>query len=380
MVLYASQSLPRSSVACAVRCDGLETALRRCGAEVSVWSHTASDDQIAMLLPFPSNRLPTLLRLTAELALAVELALRLLWLRSRDRDIVLVLSSPPFATCFFVAQACRALGLRFVFDARDVYPEVLFNHGVVSSRSLVGRLLSTWTAGIYRSALFVSTPSEAFASTIRRAVADPSRILVIRNGYDDSLYRGSQRTSGSRPFMCVYHGLLGRMHNVRLLIDVADRVAQLDPDIRFEIVGYGPKESLLTARKRPNVRFLGSKPFHEIPAFLGQADLGLAFIEDTDGTDGAFPVKVYEYLGAGLPCLVTPHSEAGRLVSDLGMGAAFENGEADAIARTIVELAHGSPKLTEWRAAVDRERHAFGRKSWSDAFANELQRLATAGK
>lgn len=376
VILYAAQSLPSSSVACAVRCFHLAAAMTAGGLEVDVWSHAPGTRTTPLRLPFPSNRWPTPVRMLVEGLMAMEIALRLAWRRLRTPDVVVVLSSPPFVTCFLVAHCCRLLGLGYVWDARDVYPEVLFNFGVLSAESAAGRWLAHTTTLLYRDALFVSTPSESFAAVLGKQLPATKRALVVRNGFDEALFRPAPVDNRTGAFVCIFHGLLGRMHNIELLLDVADRVALTRPEIRFVVIGYGPKEPLLRDRPRPNLDFLGSKAYTEIPGFLADADLGLAFIEDTKGTDGAFPVKIYEYIGAGLPVLVTPLSEAGRLVDATGIGRSFTNQEPDEIARVIVELADRGERFASWRLATIAQRSAYGRRRWSDEFAREIEAAA----
>ena len=373
VILYAAQTLPSSSVACAVRCFHLAEAMTNAGINVDVWSHAAGTRTTPLRLPFPSNRWPTAVRMVLESLLALEIFMRLIWRRVRTPDVVVVLSSPPFVTCFLAAHACRLLGLGYVWDARDVYPEVLFNFGVLRRDSMLGRWLSSATRTIYRDALFVSTPSNAFVDTIRRQLDEPQRVLLVRNGFDEHMFLPAAEPRVDGQFVCVFHGLLGRMHNIELLLDVADRVASVRPDVTFVVAGYGPKEKLLRDQHRSNVQFLGPKPYAEIPALLARADLGLAFIEDTEGTEGAFPVKVYEYIGAGLPVLVTPLSEAGRLIEERGLGHGFSNQDAAGIARTIIESADRGPQYATWRQAAREARAEFSRRRWSDEFAARIR-------
>lgn len=376
VILYAAQSLPSSSVACAVRCFHLAAAMTAGGMDVDVWSHAPGTRTTPLWLPFPSNRWPTPVRMLFEGLMAVEIGLRLTWRRLRTPDVVVVLSSPPFVTCFLVAHWIRLVGLRYIWDARDVYPEVLLNFGVLRTDSAAGRWLAHTTKLLYRDALFVSTPSESFADVIGKQLPATKRALVVRNGFDEEMFRPAPGDSRVGAFVCIFHGLLGRMHNIELLLSVAERVALARPEVRFVVIGYGPKAGMLRDRPRPNVDFLGSKAYTEIPRFLADADLGLAFIEDTEGTDGAFPVKVYEYIGAGLPVLVTPLSEAGRLVEAIGIGRGFTNQEPDEIARTIIELADRGERFASWRRATLARRSAYGRRRWSDEFSREIEAAA----
>lgn len=304
-----------------------------------------------------------------------ELIVRLAIRRLSVPSTVVVFSSPPYVTCFLATHACRLFGLAYVWDARDVYPEVLFNFQLLRKDSIAGRLLALATKAIYRDALFVSTPSEAFSEIIRTQLDDDEKVILVRNGFDEDIFEaGVMSPSNSKRLVCINHGLLGRMHNIQLLLEVAFIVNEMDPQIEFDVIGSGPKQDLFHGEISDNVRYMGHKSYFDIPNYLAQADIGLAFIEDTEGTDGAFPVKVYEYIGAGLPVLVTPGSEAGRLVESMDIGASFANDEAHKIAEVIVELARRGDRFNRWRENVTKCRGDFFRSKWAAEFAICLTR------
>ena len=48
-----------------------------------------------------------------------------------------------------------------------------------------------------------------------------------------------------------------------------------------------------------------------------------------------FPVKIFEYIGAGLPVISTPKTDAGHFLEENELGYQFENEEVDAIINRI---------------------------------------------
>lgn len=75
-------------------------------------------------------------------------------------------------------------------------------------------------------------------------------------------------------------------------------------------VGLGdagpPPPALRAALARPNVRALGPRPPDALPALLRHCDVALVPFLDNDHTRASFPLKVWEYLAAGLPVVATP--------------------------------------------------------------------------
>jgi glycosyltransferase involved in cell wall biosynthesis len=72
-------------------------------------------------------------------------------------------------------------------------------------------------------------------------------------------------------------------------------------------VGVGdPRTDASPLAAEPNVHLLGARPYEQLPDVLRGADAGLIPYARNQLTDSIFPMKVYEYLAAGLPVVATP--------------------------------------------------------------------------
>jgi teichuronic acid biosynthesis glycosyltransferase TuaH len=68
---------------------------------------------------------------------------------------------------------------------------------------------------------------------------------------------------------------------------------------------------------RPNVAYLGARPFEELRSYLKVIDVGLVPYADTPFNRGSFPMKTLEYLAAGRPVVATPLPAVKWLETDL---------------------------------------------------------------
>ena len=88
----------------------------------------------------------------------------------------------------------------------------------------------------------------------------------------------------------------------------------------------------------PNVHLLGVRSYREIsPSVLRAADAGLIPYARNELTESIFPMKVYEYLAAGLPVLATPLpalAEVADVLSAADAGAARRAAREGARRRT----------------------------------------------
>lgn len=66
-------------------------------------------------------------------------------------------------------------------------------------------------------------------------------------------------------------------------------------------------------RREPNVVFLGRRPYGELPSILKGFEVGLCPFRESRVAQGANPLKVREYLAAGLPVVSSPIPEVARL-------------------------------------------------------------------
>lgn len=81
-------------------------------------------------------------------------------------------------------------------------------------------------------------------------------------------------------------------------------VARANPQADVVIIGASrvPMDSLAAL---PNVRLLGRKPFAELPAYLARCDVALIPFKLNELTRAVNPIKLREYLSAGVPVVTT---------------------------------------------------------------------------
>jgi glycosyltransferase involved in cell wall biosynthesis len=144
-------------------------------------------------------------------------------------------------------------------------------------------------------------------------------------------------------------------------------LARARPAWSFALVGpVGPGDphtdvSALAAA--PNVHLLGPRSYAELPDVLRAADVGLIPYARNKLTDSIFPMKVYEYLAAGLPVIAT------QLPALAGIAEVRSAADADGILVALEQaLAEDSAELR-----VARSRAAAGH-SWD----RRMQEIAAA--
>jgi glycosyltransferase involved in cell wall biosynthesis len=96
-------------------------------------------------------------------------------------------------------------------------------------------------------------------------------------------------------------------------LDALRLVAEAWPEGSLVIVGdinNANTEALARLHARPNVHFLGRKPYETLPGYCKAFDVALLPFVKNELTENANPLKLREYLAAGLPVVTTDIPEA----------------------------------------------------------------------
>ena len=114
-----------------------------------------------------------------------------------------------------------------------------------------------------------------------------------------TLPRPADLPSGTRPIV----GFIG-MIDEWVDQEMIRQVAAANPQADIVVIGAArvPIDALGTL---PNLYVLGRKPFAELPAYLSRCDVALIPFEINDLTLAVNPIKLREYLSAGVPVVTT---------------------------------------------------------------------------
>ena len=138
----------------------------------------------------------------------------------------------------------------------------------------------------------------------------------------------------------------------RFDLDLLDRIAERQPDWSFVMVGPVVKVSPDELPRQPNIHYLGSKSYGELPAYLAGWDVALMPFAMNESTEFISPTKTPEYLAGGKPVVSTPVRDVVRHYGQLeGVQIA---GDADSfIAACEKALALAKDGRGQWLAEAD---------------------------
>jgi glycosyltransferase involved in cell wall biosynthesis len=243
--------------------------------------------------------------------------------------------------------AARRRGLRFAYQLDHPHFEGrLVNMDLGDRGSAFERaVLHLWILlrrVVLRGADVVFPISVALGEILRdREGVDPRRMVLFPVGVSRSTFdRGGAEAADSRvagageaPIVC-YLGNLDLRRDPGLIFRIFDEVARRLPESRFLVVARltdAARNRLCGLSVAERIQFIPFVPYDEVPALLRAARVGLYAlpVNDRYGVNwSCSPLKVVEYMSAGLPVVSSRVRDAEDALGDSGGGVCVENDSA----------------------------------------------------
>jgi glycosyltransferase involved in cell wall biosynthesis len=281
---------------------------------------------------------------------------------SLPRPDVVYASSPHLLAGLSGWALAKARRAHFVFEVRDLWPQVLVDMSFTKEGSLLHRTMRALESALYKTAevIVVLTPG------VQRQLAErgfDDKVRLIPNCADPEDFAPGaakeelRRRYGLEGFVVIYAGAHGKANGLDLVLDAAGQIASDLPWVRFLMVGDGPMKQHLVNRVAAeglsSVSFLGPVPKREMPALLGAADAGLHVLADVPlFRYGVSPNKVFDYMAAGLPVLTNTPGEMTELIQRAGSGVAVAPSEIARGVRLLITA--DREQRAEWGEAGRR--------------------------
>lgn len=188
-------------------------------------------------------------------------------------------------------------------------PYVVTSHGG-DLFGLQGNVLTKIKKQVAEDATAMTVVSQAMQDYLSQMCIRPQHLDVIPMGVD------LQHRFTPNPNIKRHHNELlfvGRLvpkKGLNFLLDALAILVNERPELRLNIVGFGPEESVLkqqVARLNlgKNVNFLGARSQDQLPQMYQQATLFVApFVRADNGDQEGLPVALMEAIGCGCPAVV----------------------------------------------------------------------------
>lgn len=182
-------------------------------------------------------------------------------------------------------------------------------------------------------------------ATLRRSQTG-QEVPVIPNGVDLAVFSPAQQKIPHVPTV-IYMGRVMDWAGLEVAFEAIASLRLEIPDLRLLVLGrsdpaYDRRLRALVSDLgvEDAVQFVGEVKYQDLPEFLRQADVGLATFRPNLMKNFAFPLKVVEYMAAGLAVVGTRDTETARIIEEHDVGLVVEftpQGVAGAIRSLLMD-------------------------------------------
>lgn len=277
---------------------------------------------------------------------------------------------------------------RFVFEVRDLWPELPRAMGAIRNPVILGAMdVLEWTA--YKSAHRLIGLSPGIVKGIERHGIPRERIAMIPNGCDLKIFAGTNsdkwRPSGvsSDDLMAVFTGTHGIANGLDAVLDAANELKRRNrTDIKLVFVGQGKLKKRLVERAASenldNVIFHDPVPKERLAGLMSSADLGLQILDNVPAFYyGTSPNKFFDYIASGLPVLINYPGWLAEKINEYNCGYAVPPDDPVGFADALMHAADHREQLPEMgQKALNMARTEFSRSELAVQFMNVLKSAA----
>jgi glycosyltransferase involved in cell wall biosynthesis len=314
------------------------------------------------------------------------------WVAVRQRKIdVIYATSTPLTIAVPAMIAALIRRKPFVFEVRDLWPEVPIGMGILRNRVLVAAAEGLeWLT--YRRAKHIVALSPGMKDGIIKKGIKPEKITIIPNASDNDLFdvppqvgldfRVQHPELGSGPLV-VYTGTLGKVNQVTYLVRLAGCVRALDDQIRFLLVGSGGEAEKVRALAQElgvlNRTFfmMDPVPRQEMPTILSAATVASSTVLPNPVLWANSANKFFDALAAGRPMVINHEGWQADLLRRTGAGVVLDAENSEAAAHQLVDALH-NPAWIERASTAARKlaQEDFARDRLAVVLESVLQQAA----
>ena len=279
----------------------------------------------------------------------MKFALRSVGLAFTERYDVLFATTTPLTAGIPGILARWLRGKPFVFEVRDLWPELPRAMGVIRNPLVLGAMsLLEWAS--YKSAHRLVGLSPGIVDGITHRGVPRDLVISVPNGCDLSIFAGEVepwRPEQVRPtdLLAVFAGTHGMANGLDAVLNAAAELKRRGrDDIKLLLIGQGKLKPALVGRAQREG--LDNVVFHEpvnkarLAGLMAATDLGLQVLANVPAFYyGTSPNKFFDYIAAGLPVLNNYPGWLAEMITEQRCGFAVPPDNPTAFADALEQAA-----------------------------------------
>lgn len=244
---------------------------------------------------------------------------------------VIIATSPQFFTTISGYALSVFKRKPWIFELRDLWPESIRAVGAMENKKILD-FFEKLELFLYKKANLIVPVTDSFKQNLIDRGISESKINVIKNGVDLSVYRPLAKDSHlleklelKDKFIVGYIGTHGMAHGLSFILDA---IKDLNKDIQFLFIGGGANKSKLLNQakslKLKNCTFLDFVPKSEISKYISITDVALVNLKKSETFKSVIPSKIFENAAMRKPILLGVEGESALIINSYEAGECFK--------------------------------------------------------
>jgi glycosyltransferase involved in cell wall biosynthesis len=272
-------------------------------------------------------------------------------------SVYLVTSTPPFLGIVggFLSKIAPT-----VYNLQDLFPDSLITTKKSKENTFIFKLFRKLERYTYKNNNHILTISEDFKKSVLSKGVPEEKISIVYNWIDTNTVNPVNRIDNKlfnkysldpNSFYVTYCGNIGHTQNLEMVIDVAKRLENTIPDIRFVFIGDGAwRNNIIEYIKKQNsgnVKLLPFQPYESISSVYSLGDVSLVCSKKSVGIN-SLPSKTWSIMSAAsaVLCSFDENSELCSIVNRADCGICVPP-EDDVELENAIKFLYNDRKRTE---------------------------------
>ena len=256
---------------------------------------------------------------------------------------LIIASSPQLIASFCALIMAKLLKKYFIFEVRDLWPQVLVDLGGINQNNFLIKVLMFMENILYAKSDCVVVLAEGLQDYVKNKGA--KKVVWLPNGPDLEKFPPLSETkisntfTKSNPFKLIYAGAHGFANDLKNVIEAAKLL--LDYPIKIIFIGDGPekKDLIYQAKDLGNVLFENPISKELIPEILAKSNAILISLADVQLFQyGISPNKLYDAYALARPIVSTLKGSINNEIHKYNAGIGCEPGSPKLLSDAIIKM------------------------------------------
>lgn len=274
-------------------------------------------------------------------------------LRIKERpDVIFVYEPSPVTVGVPAVIASWKFKVPVYFWVQDLWPDSIASAGNIRNPLILSSLdrLTRW---IYKNSEKVLIQSRGFKNRILAQGVNPSKIIYFPN-WTESYYKPVLKNElYSRYFQgeinLIFAGNIGESQGFETLLEAASLIYKEKSTLNWVILGEGRmkgfvQQQVIERGLEKVFMLIGSFAPEQMPEFFSHADALIVSLKKDPLFAITIPSKIQSYMACGKPIITALDGEGSKIVDEAKAGLISEAGNAEALAKVILDFVALNPK------------------------------------